>query len=111
VLEVLRTTGRVQDTIKDGDVSALPEIIKEGAFYGMMSFDQALYNAVRDGKVDMDTALTYATRPHDFKLLVQGEGRVGTTMEDVEQDQGDDEEGEGEEDRTARNPEDLIPGL
>jgi twitching motility protein PilT len=113
VLEVLRTTGRVQDVIKDGDVSALPEIISEGAFYGMMSFDQALYNQVKAGKVAMDTALTYATRPHDFKLLVQGEGRVGTTMEDVDQAQADaDEDGpEPEEDRTGRNPSDLIPGL
>ena len=110
VLEVLRTTGRVQDTIKDGDVSTLPEIISEGAFYGMMSFDQALYNAVKSGKVAMDTALTYATRPHDFKLLVQGEGRVGTTMEDVDQSQSG-EDGEDDEDRTRRSPSDLIPGL
>src|SRR5215212_2875502 len=112
VLEVLRTTGRVQDTIKDGDVSTLTEIISEGAFYGMMSFDQALYNQVKVGKISMDTALTYATRPHDFKLLVQGEGRVGTTMEDVDQSQGDaDEASEPQEDRTGRNPSDLIPGL
>jgi twitching motility protein PilT len=85
IVEVLRSTGRVADTIKDGDVSELPDIISEGSFYGMQSFDQALYAAVKAGKVTMDTALSYATRPHDFKLLVQGEGRVGTTMEDVEQ--------------------------
>jgi twitching motility protein PilT len=85
IVEVLRQTGRVADTIKDGDVSELPDIISEGSFYGMQSFDQALYAAVKAGKVTMDTALSYATRPHDFKLLVQGEGRVGTTMEDVEQ--------------------------
>jgi twitching motility protein PilT len=118
VLEVLRTTGRVQDTIKDGDVSSLAEIISEGAFYGMMSFDQALYNALKAGKISMETALTYATRPHDFKLLVQGEGRVGTSMEDVDQSQADDGEPDGaasapepEEDRTGRDPSDLIPGL
>jgi twitching motility protein PilT len=115
VLEVLRSTGRVQDTIKDGDVSTLTEIISEGAFYGMMSFDQALYNQVKAGKVSMDTALGYATRPHDFKLLVQGEGRVGTTMEDVDQAQAeaDDEPTETTEteDRTGRDPSDLIPGL
>jgi twitching motility protein PilT len=85
IVEVLRMTGRVHDTIKDGDVSALPDIIGEGSFYGMQTFDQALYNAVTDGRVTMDTALTYATRPHDFKLLVQGGGRTGTSMEDVQQ--------------------------
>ena len=29
--------GRVHDTIKDGDVSMLPEIIAEGSFYGMQT--------------------------------------------------------------------------
>jgi twitching motility protein PilT len=117
VVEVLRSTGRVQDMIKDGDVSGLTEIISEGAFYGMQSFDQALYAAVKDGRVTMDTAMAYATKPHDFKLLVQGEGRVGTSMDDVDQEQGKEDEDSGGngagggEDPAARNPANLIPGL
>jgi twitching motility protein PilT len=117
VVEVLRSTGRVQDMIKDGDVSGLTEIIAEGAFYGMQSFDQALYAAVKDGRVTMDTAMSYATKPHDFKLLVQGEGRVGTSMDDVDQEQGQEDEDSGGngsgagEDPAARNPANLIPGL
>src|SRR4051794_2176511 len=64
-------------------VSDLPDIISEGSFYGMQSFDQALYASVKDGRVSIETALANATRPHDFTLLVQGEGRVGTTVDDV----------------------------
>src|SRR6476646_10323016 len=94
ILEVLRTTGRVYDTIKEGSVSDLPDIIAEGSFYGMQSFDQALYNALKAGLIDMDTALTHATRPHDFKLLVQGEGRVGTSMDDVVQEVEDEDQGD-----------------
>jgi twitching motility protein PilT len=103
ILEVLRSTGRVHDAIKDGNVSLLPDIIAEGSFYGMQSFDQALYQAVKDGRVDMETAMSYASRPHDFKLLVQGEGRTGTSMEDVEQ--------ADEPAQPSRSPADLIPGL
>jgi twitching motility protein PilT len=105
ILEVLRQTGRVSDTIKDGDVSLLPEIIAEGSFYGMQTFDQALYAAVTAGKITMETAMAAASRPHDFKLLVQGEGRVGTSIDDVEQDQG----GAGND--PSRDPANLIPGL
>jgi twitching motility protein PilT len=105
ILEVLRQTGRVSDTIKDGDVSMLPEIIAEGSFYGMQSFDQALYEAVTAGKITMETALAAASRPHDFKLLVQGEGRVGTSMEDVVEEPAN-SGGDG-----SRDPADLIPGL
>jgi twitching motility protein PilT len=116
IVEVLRSTGRVQDTIKDGDVSLLPEIIAEGAFYGMQSFDQALYASVKDGRVTMDNAMNYASKPHDFKLLVQGEGKVGTSMDDVVQEP-DPEPDEGPtvsspgEDPTGRDPANLIPGL
>ena len=113
ILEVLRTTGRVHDTIKEGSVSDLPDIISEGAFYGMQSFDQALYNAVRSGLIDMETALGHATRPHDFKLLVQGEGRVGTSMEDVVQEPNEDEDDGTDQNggSTERDPSSLIPGL
>ena len=107
--EVLRTTGRVHDCIKDGDVSQLPELIAEGAFYGMQSFDQALYVAVTDGKVSMETAMQYSTRPHDFKLLVQGEGKIGTSMDDVAQ--GEAQDGETGHHPAERDPANLIPGL
>jgi twitching motility protein PilT len=110
ICEVLRMTGRVHDTIKDGDVSLLPEIIMEGGFYGMQTFDQALYEAVTAGKVSMDTAMHYASRPHDFKLLVQGEGKVGTSMDDVIQPDAAAEEAERQS-RTERDPANLIPGL
>ena len=110
--EVLRTTGRVHDTIKDGDVSMLPEIIAEGSFYGMQTFDQALYGAVTAGTVSMETAMQAATRPHDFKLLVQGEGKVGTTMEDVARVEEAAEQAEAEAAVPAgRDPANLIPGL
>jgi twitching motility protein PilT len=117
ILEVLRTTGRVQDTIKEGEVSQLSEIISEGAFYGMQSFDQALYNAVKSGLIDMETAMGNASKPHDFKLLVQGEGRVGTTMEDVIQEPESDDSSEGNGGSgpaggtQERDPSSLIPGL
>jgi hypothetical protein len=81
----------------------------------MQSFDQALYKAVEQGLVDMDTALGHATRPHDFKLLVQGEGRVGTSMDDVIQEPDDsdgDDGGSGPGGGTGeRDPSSLIPGL
>ena len=37
----------------------------------------------------MDDALRYASRPHDFKLLVSADGHPNTTMEDVDGDAGE----------------------
>ncbi|MDX6689890.1 MAG: twitching motility protein PilT [Solirubrobacteraceae bacterium] len=82
--EILRTTGRVRDMIMDPlQTGRLPEVISEGIYYGMQTFDQALFDHVKAGRVDVEHALRAATSPHDFKLLLAADGRRGTTMDDV----------------------------
>jgi twitching motility protein PilT len=82
--EVLRMTGRVRDMITNPDETGkLPEVIAEGSFYGMQTFDQHLYEHLKAGRVEMETAVQFATSPHDFKLLVAAEGKRGTTMDDL----------------------------
>ena len=85
ITEILTMTGRVHDMILDptraGD---LTDVIAEGGYYGMQTFDQALYGAVRSGAVSMADAMQYATRPHDLKLLIDAEGHTHTTMDDLQ---------------------------
>jgi twitching motility protein PilT len=82
--EVLRMTGRVRDMITDpAQTGKLPEVIAEGSFYGMQTFDQHLFEHLKSGRVEMDTAIQFATSPHDFKLLVAADGKRGTTMDDL----------------------------
>ncbi|MFZ1993591.1 MAG: hypothetical protein WAU75_05730, partial [Solirubrobacteraceae bacterium] len=57
--------------------------IAEGVFYGMQTFDQALFSHVQDGRISRESALAAATSPQDFKLLLAAEGRVGTSMDEV----------------------------
>jgi twitching motility protein PilT len=91
--EILRMTGRVRDMILNPDETGrLPEVIYEGAYYGMQTFDQALLAHVQAGRVAMDDALKAATHPHDFKLLVSSDGQRHTSVESVfgdELDEGD----------------------
>jgi len=89
ICEILMMTGRAHDMILDpAETAQLPDVIAEGEFYGMQSFDQALYHAVASGKVSMDIALHFCSRPNDFKLLVAAEGQLSTSMDDVDQDYG-----------------------
>ncbi len=84
VCEILRTTGRVRDMITDpAQTGKLVEVIASGAYYGMQTFDQALFGHVKAGRVTFEDAMHVASSPHDFKLLMQADGRQGTTMEDV----------------------------
>jgi twitching motility protein PilT len=82
--EILRMTGRVRDMIMNPEETGrLPEVIVEGAYYGMQSFDQALLYHVQQGRVAMEDALKAATHPHDFKLLVSSDGLRSTSVESV----------------------------
>jgi twitching motility protein PilT len=83
-VEVLVSTGRAKDMIMDPEQTGrLREVIMEGEYYGMQTFDQALLRHVQAGRVAMDDALRVASSPHDFKLLVASEGRTATSMDDV----------------------------
>jgi twitching motility protein PilT len=82
--EILRMTGRVKDMIMNpNDTGRLPEVIYEGSYYGMQTFDQALLKHVQAGRVAMDEAMKAATHPHDFKLLVSSDGQRHTSVESV----------------------------
>jgi twitching motility protein PilT len=84
VCEILRMTGRVRDMIIDpAQTGKLVEVIASGSYYGMQTFDQALFGHVKAGRVTFEDAMSVASSPHDFKLLMQADGRQGTTMEDV----------------------------
>jgi twitching motility protein PilT len=84
VCEIMRMTGRVRDMIVDPEQTGkLVEVITSGGYYGMQTFDQALFGHVKAGRVTFEDAMLVASSPHDFKLLMQADGRVGTTMDDV----------------------------
>jgi twitching motility protein PilT len=84
VCEILRMTGRVRDMIEDPEQTGrLGEVVAEGEYYGMQTFDQALLRHYQAGRIAMDEAMKAATSPHDFKLMVASDGRRATSMEDV----------------------------
>ena len=69
--EVLVSTGRAKDMIKNADETArLSEVIREGDFYGMQTFDQSLFDHVTAGRVTLAAAMEAASSPHDFKLML-----------------------------------------
>src|SRR5262245_53322804 len=75
VSEVMVVTGRIQDLILNPDETGrITEVISEGDFYGMQTFDQALLGYVLDGAVSEEIAMQTASSAHDFKLLLQAKG-------------------------------------
>jgi twitching motility protein PilT len=75
--EILMMTGRVHDMILDPKLTGqLPEVVAEGGYYGMQTFDQHLLKHLQAGKITYEEAMRTATSPHDFKLMVAAEGPI-----------------------------------
>ena len=88
--EILRMTARVKDMIMDPQMtSQLPDVIAEGGYHGMQTFDQALLAHVEAGRVALEDAMKAASNPHDFKLLVASGGQRSTSVESLMAGVGD----------------------
>ncbi|MEX6429053.1 MAG: type IV pilus twitching motility protein PilT [Ferrimicrobium sp.] len=73
--EILVTNGRVKQAILEPErATDIKTIVTEGAFYGMMTFDQALARLVTEGKITVETALANASNSHDLGLILKDAG-------------------------------------
>ena len=71
-MEVMVATGRVFDKIADAtQTHELEEIIADGEYYGMQTFDQSLLRLYADGVVSRRDALSTASNPHDLRLKLE----------------------------------------
>ena len=84
VSEVLVVTGRVQDLILNPDETGkISEVISEGEYYGMRTFDQALLGYVMEGRISEQVAMETASSPHDFKLMLAARGQRASGIEQL----------------------------
>jgi twitching motility protein PilT len=76
-VEVLTMNARVFDRIVDEkNTHTLTDVIREGEFYGMQSFDQSIMHLFKEGLITYDAALGAATNSHDFKVKMEQLGLV-----------------------------------
>jgi twitching motility protein PilT len=77
VMEIAVNTGRIADAIADPDkTSSLPQLIAEGGYYGMQTFDQHLVTFIRDGVITLEAAMAASTSPHDLTVELRRLGLV-----------------------------------
>jgi twitching motility protein PilT len=77
--EIMVVNGRIQQCILDPlKTSDIDQIIAEGEYYGMQSFDQSVANLLRDGLVSLQDAMSAASNPHDLKIMLERMGVLAT---------------------------------
>jgi len=78
-VEVLINTERAAERIANPEqTSLLPEVIAEGSYYGMISFDQSILNLLEQQKITAAEAMRHASNPSDLKVNAQRLGLIPT---------------------------------
>ena len=100
--EIMVVTGRVQDLILNpAETGKISQVIAEGEYYGMQTFDQSLLGQVQSGAIAEETAMEYATSPHDFKLMLASAGQHASDLSQLADGDGQDD---GSDDEYADGP-------
>jgi twitching motility protein PilT len=74
-VEVLVRTERVFERIADPSrTHTLEEVMADGEYYGMQTFDQALLHLYSAGAVTFQDAVAHSSHPTDFRLAAQSLG-------------------------------------
>ena len=71
VSEIMTGTPAVRTTIRDGKTHLLDNIIQTSAELGMMTLETALANAVKAGRISVETATGYAIRPEELGRILK----------------------------------------
>jgi twitching motility protein PilT len=76
-LEIMVMNGRIQQSILDPlNGPDILEVIRDGEYYGMQTFDQALVQLIAGGLVELRAAMQAASNPHDLRIALQQKGLV-----------------------------------
>ncbi|MBS0394003.1 MAG: PilT/PilU family type 4a pilus ATPase [Proteobacteria bacterium] len=69
-VEVLLNTPHIQELIKKGDVIGVKEALRTTTERGMQNFDAALYQLVKQGRIELEEALNNADSRHNLEARI-----------------------------------------
>ena len=85
-VEVLVNTPFVSELIREDKVGEIKEAMQKGSKDGMQTFDQSLYRLYKDGKVELEEALSKADSRADLEWRLSFGGGVGSLEPEEEED-------------------------
>ncbi|NOQ35835.1 MAG: PilT/PilU family type 4a pilus ATPase [Methylococcaceae bacterium] len=96
-IEILINTPLISDLIAKGDVAGIKPIMAKSRELGMQTFDQALFDLFKAGKITQDEALKNADSANELRLSIKLDeggdlGGGGFSLESKEEDEDEDDE-------------------
>lgn len=86
-IEILIGTPRVCDLIKRGKVMEIKEVMEKSEQQGMKTFDSALFDLYKQGKISYEETLKNVDSKNNVRLRTQlSEGKAGEEEEELEEE-------------------------
>jgi len=76
-IEILLNTPLIQDLIAKGEISGIKPIMAKSKELGMQTFDLALFNLFKEGRITEDEALKNADSANELRLIIKLDGGAG----------------------------------
>ena len=70
--EVLVVTALVRKHMEQNTMNDILQAMRQGTYYGMQTFNQALLNLYNSGQVSLEDALAAATNPEELMMNIRG---------------------------------------
>ena len=95
-IEILLNTPLVKDLIAKGDVSGIKPIMAKSRELGMQTFDQALFDLFKEGRISQDEAIKNADSANELRLKIKldegsGLSSGGFSLESTEEEEDNDQ--------------------
>jgi twitching motility protein PilT len=71
-VEVMVVTPHIRKAIEDNNMGEVANAVRQGRFYGMQTFNQALVTLYNEGKIRIEDAQAASSNPEEFMLSVRG---------------------------------------
>ncbi len=70
-VEIMLNSPLVADLIRKGEVHKIKDVMKKSYVQGMLTFDRALFDLYKAGKISYDEALRHADSENELRLMVK----------------------------------------
>ncbi|MFC2993123.1 MULTISPECIES: PilT/PilU family type 4a pilus ATPase [Halomonas] len=70
-IEIMLKSPLIGDLIRKGDVSEIKNVMTRSRDLGMQTFDQALFDLFKEGKITEEVALVHADSANDLRMMIK----------------------------------------
>jgi twitching motility protein PilT len=71
-VEVMVVTPIIRKYLLENTLTEIGPVMKQGAYYGMQTFHQALVSLINSGEISLETALSASSNPEEVMMAVRG---------------------------------------